>query len=43
MRAYETVKKQLTAESSAIIEDVYGDVEAYLTSRIEQFVEELKK
>lgn len=40
---YETVKKQLTAESSAIIEDVYGDVEAYLTSRIEQFVEELKK
>lgn len=40
---YETVKKQLTAESSAILEEVYGDVEAYLTSKIEQFVEELKK
>ena len=40
---YETVKKQLTTESSAIIESAYGDVEAYLTSKIEQFVEELKK
>ncbi len=40
---YETVKKQLTAESSAIIEEVYGDVEVYLTNKIEQFVEELKK
>ena len=40
---YDTVKRQLTAESSIIIEEVFGDVEAYLTSKIEQFVEELKK
>ena len=40
---YKSVKNQLTTESSAIIEEIYGDVEAYLTSKIEQFVEELKK
>lgn len=40
---YETVKKQLTAESSVIIEEVYGDIETYLTNKIEQFVEESKK
>ena len=41
-KTFETVKKQLTEESSKIIEETYGDVEAYLTNKIEQFVEELK-
>ena len=42
-RTFETVKKQLTADSEKIIAEVYGDVETYLTNKIEQFVEELKK
>lgn len=42
-RTFETVKQQLTEESAKIIAEVYGDVEAYLTNKIEQFVEELKK
>lgn len=42
-RTFETVKQQLTEESTKIIAEVYGDVEAYLTNKIEQFVEELKK
>ena len=40
---YETVKKQLTDESTAIIEEIYGDVEIYVTNKIEQLVKELKK
>jgi hypothetical protein len=40
---FETVKKQLTADSEKIIAEVYGDVETYITNKIEQFVEELKK
>lgn len=42
-RTFETVKKQLTADAIKIIEEVYGDAEVYLTNKIEQFVEELKK
>ena len=42
-RTFETAKKQLTEESTMIIADVYGDVETYLTNKIEQIVEELKK
>ena len=42
-KTFETVKKQLTEESSKIIEEAYGDVETYLINKIEQFVEELKK
>lgn len=42
-KTFETVKKQLTEESQKIIVEVYGDVETYLTNKIEQFVEELKK
>lgn len=42
-RTYETVKKQLTEESTQILTEVYGDIEVYLTNKIEQFVEELKK
>ena len=40
---FETVKKQLTEDSKKIIADTYGDVETYITNKIEQFVEELKK
>lgn len=42
-KTFEAVKKQLTEESQKIIAETYGDVEAYLTNKIEQFVEELKK
>ena len=42
-KTFEVVKKQLTEESTKIITEVYGDVEVYLTNKIEQFVEELKK
>lgn len=40
---FEAVKKQLTEDSKKIIADTYGDVETYITNKIEQFVEELKK
>ncbi len=39
---FEVVKKQLTEDSIEIITETYGDVETYLTNKIEQFVEELK-
>ena len=42
-RTFETVKKQLTEDSKKIIAEAYGDVETYITNKIEQFVEELKK
>lgn len=42
-RTFEAVKKQLTDESERIIAEIYGDVETYITNKIEQFVEELKK
>ena len=42
-KTFDAVKKQLTEESAKIIAETYGDVEAYLTNKIEQFVEELKK
>lgn len=42
-KTYDTVKKQLTVESTEIIQEVYGNVEVYLENKIEQFVEELKK
>ena len=42
-KTFETVKKQLTEESAKIIAETYGDVETYLTNKIEQLVEELKK
>ena len=42
-RTFETVKKQLTADAIKIIKEIYGDAEVYLTNKIEQFVEELKK
>ena len=41
-KTFDAVKKQLTEESAKIIAETYGDVEAYLTNKIEQFVEELK-
>lgn len=42
-KTFETVKKQLTEDSEKIIAEIYGDVETYITNKIEQFVEELKK
>ena len=42
-KTFEAVRKQLTEESTKIIVETYGDVETYLTNKIEQFVEELKK
>ena len=42
-KTFDAVKKQLTEESTKIIAEVYGDVETYLTNKIEQLVEELKK
>ena len=42
-KTFEAVQKQLTEESTKIIAETYGDVEIYLTNKIEQFVEELKK
>jgi hypothetical protein len=41
-KTYDTVKKQLTEESIKIIAETYGNVEEYLTNKIEQLVEELK-
>lgn len=41
-KTYEAVKQQLTAESKEIIEQVYGDIETYLTNKIEELVETLK-
>lgn len=40
---YDIVKCQLTDEATAIIEEVYNDVESFLTTKIEQMVEEMKK
>ena len=42
-KTFEAVKKQLTEDAVKIIEDTYGDIEVYLTNKIEQLVEELKK
>lgn len=42
-KTFDAVKKQLTAESIQIIIDTYGDVETYLTNKIEQFVSDSKK
>lgn len=42
-KTFEAVKKQLTEESTKIIAETYGDVDLYLTNKIEQLVEEMKK
>ena len=42
-KTYDTVKCQLTDEATAIIEEVYSDVETFLTTKIEQMVEQMKK
>jgi CMP-2-keto-3-deoxyoctulosonic acid synthetase len=41
-RTFDAVKKQLTEDSKKIIAETYGDVEVYITNKIEQLVEELK-
>ena len=42
-KTFEAVKKQLTEESKKIIVETYGDIDVYLTNKIEQIVEEIKK
>ena len=42
-KTFKTVKKQLTEESIKIITETYGDVDTYITNKIEQTVEENKK
>lgn len=42
-RTYDVVMKQLTQESSKIIEETYGDVNVYVTTKIEELVETLKE
>lgn len=42
-RTFDTVKKQLTEDAIKVITETYGDLETYLTNKIEQFVEESKK
>lgn len=42
-KTFDAVKKQLTEESIKIIAETYGDVDTYLTNKIEQLVEETKK
>jgi hypothetical protein len=42
-RSFEAAKKLLTEESINIIAETYGNVDEYLTNKIEQLVEELKK
>ena len=38
----EAVMAQITADSAAIIESVYADLDVYITNLIERYVEELK-
>ena len=42
-KTYDAIQKQLTEESIEIIKTSYGDVETFITNKIEQYVEELKK
>lgn len=41
-KTYEAVTQQLTEDSKKVIEQVYGNLETYLTNKIESMVEELK-
>lgn len=42
-KTYNAIQKQLTEESIEVIKASYGDVETFITNKIEQYVEELKK
>ena len=42
-KTYVAVKNQLTIESIEVIQQVYGDLEIYLTNKIEQVVAESKR
>lgn len=42
-KTWVAVQAQLTTDAKTVIQDVYGNVEAFLTNKIEQTVEELKK
>lgn len=41
-RTKTAVMAQITSDSAAIIEQVYGDLDVYINNMIERFVEELK-
>ena len=41
-KTFEAVKKQLTSDAETVIHNTYGDVETYITNKIEQIVEQLK-
>lgn len=40
---YDAVTKQLTEDTTALIKEEFGDIETYLTNKIESLVEQLKK
>jgi hypothetical protein len=42
-KTFNAVKRQLTEDSIKIIAETYGDVDMYLTNKIEQLVEQTKK
>ena len=42
-KTFDAVKKQLTEDAKKIITETYGDVDTYVTNKIEQKVEENKK
>ena len=42
-KTFDAVKKQLTDDAQKIIVETYGDVDTYVTNKIEQFVEASKK
>lgn len=42
-KTWTAVQTQLTNDAKMVIQDAYGDVETFLTNKIEQIVEELKK
>ena len=42
-KTWTAVQAQLTADAKTVIQDVYGNIDAFLTNKIEHTVEELKK
>lgn len=43
MITYDSVRKQLTSDSLAIINQIYGDIDVYLKNQIESAIESSKK
>lgn len=42
-KTWTAVQAQLTTDARTVIQDVYGNIDAFLTNKIEHTVEELKK